>query len=132
MQLDEQRLQRKQIIWQDKKRHLGLPISFTTYTLDEETLHINKGFLNLTEDEIKLYRILDISLSQTLMQRIFKVGTIHCCSSDRTLKDFDIINIAQPKDVKELLSQQVEHQRTLKRVSSREFMTADYDDDEFN
>ena len=53
------------IIWSDRKRHLGLPISFTKYSLSEDRLFIKTGFLNLREDEVRLYRILDDSSSGT-------------------------------------------------------------------
>ena len=50
-------------LWHDKKRTLfGLPLSFTKYSLSEERLFIEKGFLNKQEDEVRLYRIMDISL----------------------------------------------------------------------
>jgi len=118
------------IIWTDKKRtFLGLPLSFTTYELDEERLFIRTGIFTRVEDEIRLYRIIDITLKQTLWQRIFGVGTIHCCSSDSSQKEFDILNIKKPREVREQLSQLVEEQREKKRVYSREFMTVDNDED---
>jgi len=118
------------IIWTDKKRTLfGLPLSFTTYELDEERLFIRTGFLTRTEDEVRLYRIIDVTLKQTLWQRIFGVGTIHCCSSDASQKEFDIISVKNPREVREQLSQLVEEQRDKKRVFSREYMTVDNDDD---
>ena len=118
------------IIWTDKKRTLfGLPLSFTTYELEEERLFIRTGFLTRTEDEVRLYRIIDMTLKQTLWQRIFGVGTIHCCSSDSSQKEFDIINIKKPREVREQLSQLVESQREKKRVYSREFVNVDNDDD---
>lgn len=118
------------IIWTDKKRtFLGLPLSFTTYELDEERLFIRTGILTRIEDEIRLYRIIDITLKQTLWQRIFGVGTIHCCSSDSSQKEFDIISVKNPREVREQLSQMVEEQREKKRVYSREFMNVDSDED---
>ena len=118
------------IIWTDKKRTLfGLPLSFTTYELDEERLFIRTGFFTRIEDEVRLYRIIDITLKQTLGQRIFGVGTIHCCSSDSSQKEFDIISIKKPREVREQLSQLIEAQREKKRVYSREFMTAENEDD---
>ena len=47
-------------------------------------------------------------------------GTIHCCSGDKTLGDFDIVNIKKPREVKALLSDLIETQRESKRVVSRE------------
>ena len=110
------------IIWSDRKRHLGLPISFTKYSLSEDRLFIKTGFLNLREDEVRLYRILDVRLIRPLGQRLFDVGTIEIHSSDKSLRDFQILKVKQPQAVKEKLSQLVEAERDRKRVSSREFI----------
>lgn len=117
-------------IWKDRKRTLfGLPLSFTKYRLSEERLFIEKGFFSKTEDEVRLYRIMDVSLKRSFGQRIFGVGTIHCCSADKTLGDFDILSIKKPHEVKEILSELVEKQRDSKRVVNREYMGDAHDDD---
>lgn len=114
---------RDDLIWYDRKRtFLGLPWSFTKYSLTEDRLFIERGFLNTNEDEVRLYRIMDVSLKRTLGQRIFGLGTIHCCSADKTMMDFDIKSIKQPKRVKEMLSEAVEKERQAKRVTNREHM----------
>ena len=96
-------------LWSDRKRTLfGLPLSFTKYSMTEERFFIEQGFLNKKEDEVRLYRIMDVSLSRSFGQRLFGVGTIHCCSADKSMKDFDIISIKHPKEVKEQLSELVE------------------------
>ena len=118
-----------QELWSDRKRHLGLPLSFTKYTLREDKLIIDKGFLNLTQDEVRLYRILDVELLRPLGQRIFGVGTIRVHSSDRSLGDFEIQKVRNAARVKELLSEKVEEERQKKRVVSREYMDDDVDDD---
>ena len=116
------------IIWKDRKRtFLGLPWSFTRYSLTNEKLIIDTGFLRRNEEEIRLYRILDISLRRTLGQRIFGIGTIHCCSADKSTPEFDIKNIKNPVEIKNRLSDLVEEERSRKRVSGREFMV---DEDE--
>lgn len=115
------------ILWSDKKRILGLPISFTKYELDEERLYIKTGLLTQREDEVRLYRIMDITLLQTLGQRIFGVGSIHCCSSDSSMQEFNIISVKNPRHVRELLSQQVENERNAKRVYTRESLDSDSD-----
>jgi len=116
-------------LWSDRKRTLfGLPLSFTKYALNEERLFIETGFLNKTEDEVRLYRIMDVSLKRSFWQRIFRVGTIHCCSADKSLGDFDSMSVKNPKDVKEQLSQLIEAQRMAKKVTNREFMS-DVDDE---
>lgn len=119
-----------EILWKDRKRTIfGLPLSFTKYSLDEERLFIESGFLNSKEDEVRLYRITDISLTRTLGQKLFGIGSIKCCSADKTLGDFIIKNIKNPKEVKEQISELVEKQRDAKRVSSREFLGDTADDE---
>ena len=121
----------KEIIWEDRKRTLfGLPWSFTKYRLTDERLIIETGFLHSVENEVRLYRIMDVQLDRTLGQKIFGLGTIHVKSGDKTLKDFDIKNIKDSRDVKEILSELVEKSRVDKRVVNREMMLDDIDDKE--
>lgn len=121
-------------LWSDRKRVLffGLPLSFTTYRLTSNRLFINSGLLTQTQDEVRLYRITDVSLSRTLIQRIFGLSTIHCNSSDKTLGNFDIVNVKDGESVKELLSQSVEEERMARRVYTRENMVDTVDDDDID
>lgn len=113
-----------EIIWKDRKRpFLGLPLSFTKYELTEQKLLINTGLLSVKEEEIRLYRFVDVTLHQTLLQRIFGVGNLHCETTDRSSGDFVIELIKRPREVKELLSEAVEKERDRKKVSVREFMS---------
>lgn len=121
-------------IWEDRKRILffGLPWTFTKYKLTEEKLLINSGLLTINFEEIRLYRILDISMRQTLLQRIFNIGTIKITSSDKTLPTLELKNIKNPEVVKEMLSEKIENERVKKRVSGREFMMEINDDNDDN
>ena len=111
------------IVWKDRKRtFLGLPLSFTVYKLTEEKLMIETGFLNKKEEEVRLYRVLDLTLNRPLGQRLFGLGTIHCCTADKSTPEFDILKVKDAVRVKNLLSDLVEAQREAKRVSGREFM----------
>ena len=71
---------------------------------------------------------MDISLKRRLIQRIFGVGTIHCCSADKTAPEFEIKDVKNAEDVKELLSKKVEEERERKRISGREYMMTEEDD----
>ncbi|MBR2588378.1 MAG: PH domain-containing protein [Bacilli bacterium] len=117
-------------LWQDRKRPIfGLPLSFTKYKLTNEKILIETGVLSISQEEIRLYRIMDVSVRCSLIQRIFRVGTIHCCSADKTTPEFDIKDVKNPIGVKNLISKKVEEERDRKKISSREFMgTDDYDD----
>ena len=89
-----------EIKWKDRKRIIfGLPWTFTKYSLTEDRLFISTGLLSTKEDEVRLYRIMDLSLERKLWQRLFGLGTIKCCSADKTLGDFEIKNIKDSKNV---------------------------------
>lgn len=110
-------------LWHDRKRNVfGLPWTFTVYETSPDILYITTGFLSRRDDEIRLYRISDITLTESLWQRILHTGTIHCDSSDKTMQNFDIINIKNPREVKEMLSDMVEESRRRNHVYARENM----------
>ena len=83
---------------------------------------IETGILSIKQEEIRLYRIMDLTLHRSFFQRLFNVGTIHCCSGDKTTPEFDIKDIKNPQEVKELLSKKVEEQRAKKKISGSEFL----------
>lgn len=119
------------VVWSDRKRlWCGLPWTFTSYKLTQDRLFVKIGFLNLREDEVRLYRIKDLVLHRSLIQRIFGLGTIEVKSSDSSMADFRLQNIKDSADVKEQLSVLVEEERQRKKVSSREFMS--FDSEEVN
>lgn len=116
-------------IWKDRKRFLGMPLSFTRYALSEDRLFLSKGFLSIRDEEVLLYRIRDISSSRSLWQRLFGVGTLTVTSSDKTTPTLELKNIKNPLQVKELLHTQVEDMKLNRRVRIGEIMTGDLDDD---
>ena len=115
--------------WSDRKRIIfGLPWTFTKYAATDEKLLIRTGVLNVKEEEVRLYRILDLTLKRTLVQRLWGLGTIHVCSADKSTPEFEILNIKNPEIVKNMLSDMVEEERRKKRVSGREFMSSEEDE----
>ena len=115
--------------WSERKRIIfGLPWTFTKYAATDEKLLIRTGVLNVKEDEVRLYRILDLTLKRTLFQRLWGLGTIHVCSADKSTPEFEILNIKNPEIVKNMLSDMVEEERRKKRVSGREFMSSEEDE----
>ena len=118
------------IIWKDRKRYLGLPLSFTRYSLSEDRLFLSIGFLNIMDEEVLLYRVRDINTSRTLWQRLFGVGTVTVISSDKSMPTFELKNVKDPMAVKELIHDQVEAMKIRRRVRVGEIMASGYDEDE--
>lgn len=122
-------MEKNEILWTDKKRpFFGLPLSFTRYTLTKDKLIITVQFLSLHEEEIRLYRIMDVTLKQSFLQRLFDVGTIHCCSVDVSSPEFDISSVRMPRKIRDMLSEAVDTQRKEKNVTSSEFIKMDLND----
>jgi len=122
-------------IWKDRKRFMGMPLSFTRYALSEDRLFLSVGFLSVRDEEILLYRVRDISSKRNLWQRIFGVGTITVVSSDKSTPQVILKNIKYPKDFKELLHENVEESKMKRRMRYGEILNGcnheldDTDDD---
>ena len=114
-----------QYLWKDRKRYLGMPISFTRYMLSDDRLFISVGFLNIKDDEILLYRVRDIDTNRNLWQRIFGVGTVTVMSSDKTMPVLELKNVKDPVFVKELIHKQVEEMKIQRKVRIGEISTDD-------
>lgn len=118
------------MLWKERKRiWCGLPWTFTVYSFDEERIFVDTGFFNKKQDEIRMYRVLDITVTRKFGQRIFGMGSIQLKTSDKTMGDFEIKNIKKVMDVKMQLSDLIEANREKKRITGREFMTSGSDMD---
>jgi hypothetical protein len=115
-------LEEVKILWKDRRRRLGIPLSFTCYEASEDRVTLRKGFFNTETDEIMVYRIMDIHMRRTLGQKIFGVGTIDLLSSDKTHPKLELKNIKNPETVRKFLSSLVERQRVARGVAGREML----------
>lgn len=109
-------------LWQDRKRFLGMPLSFTKYFLSEDRLFLQTGMLNMNMEEVLLYRVSDISVRVSLWQRLFGVGTILIHSSDKSAPHLELKNVKNPLVVKELIHKHVEEMKTQRGVRVSEFL----------
>jgi len=110
----------EQIIWKDKKRILGLPITFTKYSFSENRLFMERGFFRVVKDELLMYRVLDVRLKKSFWQRIFKVGTIELSTADKSTPIILLENIKNPDRTRDALSSIAEKERDEKRVLGKE------------
>lgn len=120
--IDKLKVETSEILWSDRKRILGMPISFTKYSIDNERLYIKKGFFSTESDEILLYRILDIKTTQSLGQKLFGVGTIRLYSADRTDMNLEIKNVKKAAKLHRYLSDLIESNRRSKGIAGREIV----------
>lgn len=123
------------ILWKDRKRFMGMPLSFTRYILAEKEngwvkLFVSVGFFSTKEEEVHAYRILDISLNRNLFNKIYGVGTLKLTCKDATDSAITLKRIKKPFVVRDLLADTIERERNKKRIRVNEFQTTDGDFDE--
>lgn len=114
-------------IWTDKKRTIfGLPLSFTRYFITETKLITRKGFLNIEEDELELYRVTDKKLVLPIGQRIFGCGTVslHVKDVDTPIKD--VMSVKKPREVLALLDKYINLNRDKYNIRGRDMMSPDH------
>lgn len=109
-------------IWKDRKRIMGLPLTFIRYRMSEDRLFFETGLLNTRGEEILLYRIRDISVTISFWQRLAGVGTVTVESSDKSAPSLAMRNIKHPKEVKELIHKQVEKAKIAYRMRYTEML----------
>lgn len=124
------------VLWQDRKRILGMPISFTKYLIKNNRLYVSRGLFSTNENEVLLYRILDFNLERTLLDKILGVGTIKLITCDPTDKELYLEKIKKPKEIRDMLSDLVERQRKELNIKGREMYgvagRVNNDDDEIH
>lgn len=116
-------------LWQDKKRFMGMPLSFTKYKLGKDRIFAEIGFFTTKYEEVVLYRVRDISLKRSFWQKIFGVGTVIVTSADATSPVLELKNIKRAFDVKEAIHKQTEAVKISRRTRVSEVIGDDDDID---
>lgn len=118
-----------EVVQQERKRWLlfGLPFTFTKYTLTNRKILINSGFFTSREDEILLYRVLDMTLSRTLIQKLFGLGTVIVEAQDKFQSTLVVKNIRNSQQFKDNLSYLVEEEKLRLRMRRGEIINEGFD-----
>lgn len=117
-------------VMKERKRWLffGLPFTFTKYTLTDRKLIVDSGLFTSEQNEILLYRVLDLTLRRTLLQKIFKLGTVRVEAQDKTSPVLNILNIKNSAQFKDALSDAVETEKQRLRFRRGEVIDDSLDD----
>lgn len=95
---------------------LGLPFTFTKYTINEEIITIDAGFLNKVENDCYLYKVQDVELKTSLAERIFGLGTVACYTGDNTHPQLYLEHVKHAKEIKNYILKTSEEARRKRRT----------------
>ncbi|SFG51975.1 PH domain-containing protein [Lachnospiraceae bacterium C7] len=106
------------IMFKERKRllFLGLPWTFTKYTITPSLLTVNTGFFNTCENDCYLYKVQDVELQTSLLERLVGLATVVCYTGDVTDPLLKLTHIRHARDVKNYLIRASEQARLKRRT----------------
>jgi len=109
---------KEDILWE------GRPFMSVTryYIVTDERIRISEGFLGKTYENIELVRIQDVDYSQTMSERVLKIGDINIHSHDTSHPAIILENVKNPASLYEILRRAVLAARKKHNFSYREEM----------
>lgn len=115
----------------ERKRWLffGLPFTFTKYTIKEDRITIQSGLFKTVENDCYMYKVQDVQHTATLIEKIFKLGTIVCFTGDTTHPKLILQHVKHSKEIKEFILLESEEARLKRRtVNMLDIGSDDMDD----
>ncbi|MBO6259265.1 MAG: PH domain-containing protein [Lachnospiraceae bacterium] len=104
--------------YREKKRlmFLGLPWTFTTYTIKDDLIRIDAGVLKKTQNDCYMYKVQDVELIRTFGERLMGLGTVKCYTGDTTDKELYISHVKNAQEIKDFILAASEKARIKRRT----------------
>lgn len=112
----------ERVLWQGRP---NLPLSWIAaltirYKLTNERLIVTRGFVSKAIEEIELYRVNDVSMKQSVMERMFGLGDVRLETTDASTPEPQIKDIKNPERVKDMIRTASRAERQRRRVLLRD------------
>ena len=120
-------VEEEEIVYKERKRILffGLPWTFTKYMITADMITVDSGLLRTEEDDCYMYKVQDVKLTATLIERMFGLGTIICYTGDVTSPQLQMVHIKHAKEIKNYLLKASEAARLKRRTINTQDIGAD-------
>lgn len=120
-------VEEEEIVYKERKRLLffGLPWTFTKYMITADMITVDSGLLRTEENDCYMYKVQDVKLTATLIERIFGLATIICYTGDVTSPQLHMVHIKHAKEIKNYLLKASEAARLKRRTINTQDIGAD-------
>ena len=114
-------------MYEERKRwlFLGLPFTFTKYYINEDLLTVREGFFKTVENDCYMYKIQDVTLTKSLMERLFGLSTIICYAGDTTDPTLELKHIRNGEKIRDYLVKTSDEERIRRRTVNTLNINAD-------
>lgn len=93
-----------------------LELRYTRYRLTDQRLQITQGVFSRTTKNLELYRVKDLRLDRSFLQRMVGIGSIAMVTSDFVLKNFSLEGVPDSEHLFEEMRRAVETLRIARGV----------------
>ena len=120
----------EEVVYKERKRimFLGLPWTFTRYIITADRITIDTGFFKVEENDCYMYKVQDVKLTATLVERMLGLGTITCYTGDVTHSQLVLQHVKHAREIKNYLLEASEEARMKRRTLNTLNIGADVDD----
>ena len=99
-------------------------VASTRYRLTSQRLFAQTGLIAKNLEEVELFRVKDVTLSQGVLDRLLGVGTVTVLSTDDTAPELDLAGIRDPLAAKEALRTAFRAARQREGLRTGEFIAS--------
>ncbi len=93
-----------------------LGINFTRYRLTSQRLILTRGIFNRHTEEIELFRVKDLSMTEPFFYRLVRLGNLHLVTTDARTPTVTLRAVPGVETLRDLLRLAVERRRAEKDV----------------
>ncbi|MEK4238860.1 PH domain-containing protein [Paenibacillus sp. FSL H7-0714] len=114
------------VLWKGKPASISdrlkgiVRLNTTTYTITSQRIMVKTGLIGKNVEEIELLRVRDLSVAQSIMDRMLGIGTLTVFSDDASAPQLLFRKIHDAQTVKDVLRKAVRDEKIANNISYRE------------
>lgn len=92
------------------------------YRLTNQRFFTRTGFIARKVEELELFRVKDVKVQQSMLQRLLRIGSVTIYSSDDTAPEIRLLGVRRPDEVKETIRTCYRSSRRREGMQAAEFI----------